>query len=79
MRCVFGDPKSAPPPLERLSPEAAVSYLWKGEGSFVDELIQCMGPHMDDVMLRDLKAKIHAHDPSASDDVEMGLKKSLLW
>ncbi|KAG8386975.1 hypothetical protein BUALT_Bualt03G0204500 [Buddleja alternifolia] len=79
MRCVFGDPKKAPPPLERLSPEAAVSYLWKGEGSFVEELIQCMAPHMDDVTLRDLKAKIRAHDPSCSDDIEMELRKSLFW
>ncbi|CAI9759959.1 unnamed protein product [Fraxinus pennsylvanica] len=45
MRCVFGDPKKAPPPLERLSPEAAVSYVWKGESSVVEELIQCMAPH----------------------------------
>ncbi|KAI3465654.1 hypothetical protein Pfo_022317 [Paulownia fortunei] len=79
MRCVFGDPKRAPPPLERLSPEAAVSYLWKGEGSFVEELIQCMAPHMEDVILRDLKAKIRAHDPSGSDNIEMKLRKSLLW
>ncbi|KAL0328237.1 UNVERIFIED_CONTAM: Histone-lysine N-methyltransferase ATXR3, partial [Sesamum calycinum] len=79
MRCVFGDPKKAPPPLERLSPEEAVSYLWKGEGSLVEELIQCMAPHMEDVTLRDLKAKIHAHDPSGYDDTEMKLRKSLLW
>ncbi|KAK6134868.1 hypothetical protein DH2020_031409 [Rehmannia glutinosa] len=79
MRCVFGDPKKAPPPLERLSPEAAVSHIWKGEGSFVEELIQCMAPHMEDVTLRDLKAKIHAHDPSGFDDTEMKLRKSLLW
>lgn len=79
MRCVFGDPKKAPPPLERLRPEAAVSYLWKGEGSFVEELIQCMAPHTEDATLRDLKARIHAHDPSGSDDSEMKLRKSLLW
>ncbi|KAL2474205.1 Histone-lysine N-methyltransferase ATXR3 [Forsythia ovata] len=79
MRCVFGDPKKAPPPLERLSPEAAVSYVWKGEASVVEELIQCMAPHMEDGMLRDLKAKVHAHDPSGSGDVETELRKSLLW
>ncbi|KAK4486863.1 hypothetical protein RD792_006171 [Penstemon davidsonii] len=79
MRCVFGDPKNAPPPLERLTPEAAVSYLWKGEGSFVEELIQCMTPHMEDDILWDLKAKINAHDPSDSDDIESELRKSLLW
>lgn len=79
MRCVFGDPKKAPPPLERLSPQAAVSYLWKGEGSLVKELLQCMAPHMDDSMLNDLKSKIHAHDPSGSDDIQKELQKSLLW
>ncbi|KAL8478350.1 hypothetical protein ACS0TY_030310 [Phlomoides rotata] len=79
MRCVFGDPKKAPPPLERLSPEAAVSYLWKGEGSLVEELIQCIAPHTEDATLRDLKAKICAHDPSGSNDTETKLRKSLLW
>ncbi|XP_073279990.1 histone-lysine N-methyltransferase ATXR3-like [Primulina huaijiensis] len=79
MRCVFGDPKKAPPPLERLNPESAVSYIWKGEGSFVEELIQGMAPHLDDVLLRDIKAKIRAHDPSGSDDIRMELRESLLW
>uniref|UniRef100_A0A5B6ZPZ1 Putative histone-lysine N-methyltransferase ATXR3 n=1 Tax=Davidia involucrata TaxID=16924 RepID=A0A5B6ZPZ1_DAVIN len=79
MRCVFGDPKKAPPPLERLSPEGVVSFIWKGEGSLVEELIQCMAPHMDDGMLNDLKSKILAHDPSGSDDIEKELRKSLLW
>ncbi|KAF5939884.1 hypothetical protein HYC85_021051 [Camellia sinensis] len=79
MRCVFGDPKKAPPPLERLSPEAAVSFLWKAEGSLVDELIQCMAPHMDDSMLNDLKSKIRAHDPSGSDDIQKELRRSLIW
>ncbi|CAL5342484.1 unnamed protein product [Camellia sinensis] len=79
MRCVFGDPKKAPPPLERLSPEAAVSFLWKGEESLVDELIQCMAPHTDDDLLNDLKSKIRAHDPSSSDDIQKELRKSLIW
>ncbi|KAL6535026.1 hypothetical protein OROMI_026400 [Orobanche minor] len=68
MRCVFSDPKEAPPPLERLSPEAAASYIWKGYGSFVEELIECMTPHTEDVALWELKAQIHAHDPSCSND-----------
>ncbi|CAL5338569.1 unnamed protein product [Camellia sinensis] len=79
MRCVFGDPKKAPPPLERLSLEAAVSFLWKAEGSLVDELIQCMAPHMDDSMLNDLKSKIRAHDPSGFDDIQKELQRSLIW
>ncbi|GMP58485.1 hypothetical protein CsSME_00022135 [Camellia sinensis var. sinensis] len=79
MRCVFGDPKKAPPPLERLSLEAAVSFLWKAEGSLVDELIQCMAPHMDDSMLNDLKSKIRAHDPSGFDDIQKELRRSLIW
>ena len=79
MRCVFGDPNKAPPPLERLSPEAAVSYLWKGDGSLVDDIIQCIAPHMDDSMLNDLKCKIGAHDPSDSDDIPKELRKSLIW
>ncbi|KAL1555558.1 histone-lysine N-methyltransferase ATXR3-like [Salvia divinorum] len=79
MRCVFGDPKNAPPPLERLNPEEAVTFLWRGEGSLVEELIQSMAHHTEDVALRDLKVKINAHDPSGSDNPEAKLRKSLLW
>ncbi|PON51932.1 F-box domain containing protein [Trema orientale] len=79
MRCVFGDPKNAPPPLERLSPEAAVSFLWKGEGSLVHELLESLTPHVDQELLDDLKSKVHAHDPSGSEDIQKDLKRSLLW
>ena len=79
MRSIFGDPKQAPPPLEKLSPEALVSFLWKGEGSFVEELLQCTAPHVEEVMLNDLKSKIHAHEPLGSDDIQKELQKSLLW
>ncbi|CAN0914646.1 Histone-lysine N-methyltransferase ATXR3 [Linum grandiflorum] len=79
MRCIFGDPKKAPPPLERLSPEETVSVLWKGEGSLVEELLQCMAPHMDSDKLNDLKTKIRAHDPSDSANVKKELHKALLW
>lgn len=79
MRCIFGDPKIAPPPLEKLSPEAVVSFIWKGQGSFVEELLQCMAPHLEESMLNDFKSKIHARDPSVSDDVQNELQRSLLW
>ncbi|XP_077254002.1 histone-lysine N-methyltransferase ATXR3-like [Tasmannia lanceolata] len=79
MRCVFGDPKKAPPPLEMLSSEALVFVLWKGEGSLVEELLQSMVPHMDADLLNDLKSKINAHDPSGSVDLQKELRKSLLW
>lgn len=79
MRCIFGNPKNSPPPLERLSLEEAVSFLWKGEGSLVEELLQSLAPHVEEKMLNDLKSKIHAHDPSGSDDIQKELKKSLLW
>ncbi|XP_058072960.1 histone-lysine N-methyltransferase ATXR3 isoform X2 [Magnolia sinica] len=79
MRCVFGDPKKAPPPLEKLSSEELVSLLWKGEGSLVEELVQCMAPHMEADLLSELKAKIQAHDPSGSEDLQRELQKSLLW
>ncbi|XVF44484.1 hypothetical protein PTKIN_Ptkin02bG0126700 [Pterospermum kingtungense] len=79
MRCVFGDPKKAPPPIERLSPEEVVSFLWKGEGSLVDELLQCMAPHVEDNMLNDLRSKIQAHDLSGSNNILKDLQKSLLW
>ncbi|EPS70938.1 hypothetical protein M569_03815, partial [Genlisea aurea] len=79
MRCVFGDPKRAAPPLERLTAEDTASYFWKSEGSFVEELTHFLAPHMDESALRDLKAKINAHDPSGSYDTEMKLQKSLLW
>lgn len=79
MRCVFGDPKKAPPPLERLSSREAALYIWNGEGSFVEELIQSIAPHMDDSLLSEFRASIQAHDPSTSEDVEMELRKSLIW
>ncbi|XP_047313544.1 histone-lysine N-methyltransferase ATXR3 [Impatiens glandulifera] len=79
MRRVYGDPKKAPPLLEKLSPEEAVSFLWKGDGSFVEDLLESITPYMDDVMLNDLKAKIHVHNPSGSTDVQKELKKSLIW
>ncbi|XP_054815408.1 histone-lysine N-methyltransferase ATXR3 isoform X2 [Prosopis cineraria] len=79
MRCIFGDPRKAPPPLEKLSPEAAVSLLWKGEESFVEELLQCLTPHVEEDTLNDLKLKIHSHDPSGSGDIQKELQKSLLW
>lgn len=79
MRCIFGDPKQAPPPLERLTPDEVVSFIWKGKGSLVDELLQCMAPHMEDGLLNDLKSNIRAHDPSCSDDIPRELRKSLIW
>ncbi|KAJ6733810.1 HISTONE-LYSINE N-METHYLTRANSFERASE ATXR3 [Salix koriyanagi] len=79
MRCIFGDPKQAPPPLEKLTPEETVSLLWKGDGSLVDELLQCMSPYMDADILNDLRSKVRARDPSDSDDIQKALQKSLLW
>ncbi|KAG5020992.1 hypothetical protein JHK87_016847 [Glycine soja] len=79
MRCIFGDPLKAPPPLEKLSPEAVVSFLWKGEDSFVEELLQCLAPHVEESTLNDLKTKIHARDPSSSGDIQKAVQKSLLW
>jgi len=79
MRCIFGDPIKAPPPLEKLSPEAVASFLWKGEDSFVEELLQCMTPHVDESILNDLKSKIRARDPSSSKDIQKAVHKSLLW
>ncbi|KAF9679070.1 hypothetical protein SADUNF_Sadunf07G0101800 [Salix dunnii] len=79
MRCIFGDPKQAPHPLEKLSPEETVSLLWKGDGSLADELLQCMSPYMDADILNDLRSRIHARDPSDSDDIQKALQKSLLW
>ncbi|KAM7271013.1 hypothetical protein ACFE04_030227 [Oxalis oulophora] len=79
MKCVFGDPKNAPPPLEKLSPEEAVSNIWKGEGSLVEQLLQCISPHVKEDALNKLKSNILAHDPSGSHDLERELQKSLLW
>jgi hypothetical protein len=79
MRCIFGDPRKAPPPLEKLSPEEVVSSLWKGEGSFVEELLQCIAAYVEEGVLNDLRSKIHARDPSSSADIQKELRKSLLW
>jgi hypothetical protein len=79
MRCIFGDPMKAPPPLEKLSPEAVVSFLWKGEDSFVEELLQCMTPHVAESTLNDLKSKVRARDPLSSKDIQKAVQKSLLW
>ncbi|KAK6919412.1 Protein SET DOMAIN GROUP 2, C-terminal [Dillenia turbinata] len=79
MGCIFGDPRKAPPPLERLSPEEAVSFLWKGEGSLVQDLLQSMAPHMEEDVLNDFKSKIDARDPSGSANIQKELQKSLIW
>ncbi|CAI9090330.1 OLC1v1025081C1 [Oldenlandia corymbosa var. corymbosa] len=79
MRRVFGDPKSAPPPLRRLTPSEVVSYIWTGEDSLVEGLLQCIAPHVEDGALSELRANILRHDPSSSDDIGLGLRKSLLW
>ncbi|XP_010551744.1 PREDICTED: histone-lysine N-methyltransferase ATXR3-like [Tarenaya hassleriana] len=79
MRCVYGDPKNAPPPLERLTPEEASLFLWSGEGSLVDELLQCMSSQVEEDALNDLRSKIRAHDPSGSTNILEELHRSLLW
>ncbi|XP_051116408.1 uncharacterized protein LOC127241415 [Andrographis paniculata] len=67
----FGDPKEAPPPLERVSPE--------GEGSFIEELIQCMAHHMDDNILKDLKTNIQARGSFGIDYPQTNLRGYLIW
>lgn len=80
LRCVFGNPKEAPPPIQKLSPEEMVSVLWNGEGSLVDKLLECIAPHIiDNSILQDFKSEIRAHDPSNSGSIEKELRKSLLW
>ncbi|KAJ4912312.1 Histone-lysine N-methyltransferase ATXR3 [Raphanus sativus] len=79
MRRVFGDPKNAPPPLEKLTPEETVSFLWNGDGSLVEELLQCLSPHVEVGIVDKLRSKIRAHDPSGSADVLKDLQRSLLW
>ncbi|KAF3777531.1 Histone-lysine N-methyltransferase [Nymphaea thermarum] len=79
LRSVFDDPSKAPPPMQKVSPKDLVSLLWKGEGSLVEELLQCMAPHLDSDLLNELKSKIRARDPTSSDDVKRELRRSLLW
>ncbi|RWW20568.1 hypothetical protein GW17_00015319 [Ensete ventricosum] len=78
MRCTFGDPKKAPPPVEKLTAEGVVSVLWKGEGSLVEDLLHSMAPHVEADLLSDLKSKIQAHNPSGSSNIQTELRKSLL-
>ncbi|KAM7267509.1 hypothetical protein ACFE04_009675 [Oxalis oulophora] len=78
IKCVFGHPKNAPPPLEKLSPEEVVSNIWKGEGSPLEQLLQCISPHMKEDVLNNLKSNFLAHDPFGSHDFERELQKSLL-
>ncbi|CAN8232020.1 unnamed protein product [Cochlearia groenlandica] len=79
MRQVFEDPKNAPPPLERLAPEETVSFIWNGDDSLVDELLQCLSPHVEEGVLNELRSNIRTHDPSGSADVLKELQRSLLW
>lgn len=80
LRCVFGKPKKAPPPLQKLSPEEMVSVLWNGEGSLVEQLLECITPHIiDDRILQDLRSKIRTRDPLNSANIEKDLRRSLLW
>ncbi|XP_051124963.1 histone-lysine N-methyltransferase ATXR3-like isoform X2 [Andrographis paniculata] len=79
MRCLFDDPKEAPPPLERLSPEAVVSHLWEGEGSFVDELLRSMAPRVSRKRLKNLKTMIHARGSFGPYLQETKFQNSLKW
>lgn len=45
----------------------------------MEELLQCIAPHVEYDLLNDLNSKIQAHNPSGSDDLLGELKKSLLW
>nr|POE95007.1 histone-lysine n-methyltransferase atxr3 [Quercus suber] len=56
-------------------PDWVVAYLacLKEEGSFVKEVLQCIAPHVEEGILNDLKSKIHAHDPSGSNDIQKSL------
>ncbi|KAL0306944.1 UNVERIFIED_CONTAM: Histone-lysine N-methyltransferase ATXR3 [Sesamum radiatum] len=71
MRCVFGDPKKAPPPLQRLSPEEAVSYLWKGRGVIGGGTYPVHGSSYGGCHFERPQGQVHAHDPSGYDDTEM--------
>lgn len=79
MRSVYGDPAQAPPPLKKLNPEEVVSVIWTGEGSLVDELLECMAPHTEKSLLDHLRSEIRQHDPSGSDNLMGEVRKSLLW
>lgn len=78
MRCAFGDPKKAPPPLERVGPEMLVASLWTAEGSLVEELLRCLSPHLEASALGELRAKVRARSPSGP-DLPAELRRSLLW
>ncbi|XP_078428561.1 SET domain protein 2 [Wolffia australiana] len=78
MRCAFGDPKKAPPPLERLTPEELVTAIWTGKDSLVEELLGTLASHLQSLVVDDLRSKVAAHTPSGP-DLHSNLKKSLLW
>lgn len=79
MKSVYHDPEKAPAPLKKLNPEEVVSAIWTGEGSLVDELLDCMAPHTERSLLDHLRSEIHKHDPSGPDNLMGELRKSLLW
>ena len=47
MRCIFGDPKNAPPPMVRWGGKRLVSVIWKRDSGNGAELLQWMGHHVD--------------------------------
>lgn len=72
----YNNPSLAPPPLRKLDKREMVQWIWKKENSVVNELLQCMTPHLPKEGMADLKQSMAKHVPN---DMGTNLMECLLW
>jgi hypothetical protein len=53
-----------------------VQWIWKRQDSVVNELLQCLAPHLSEEALSDFKHRILKHGPH---DSGSDLTQCLLW
>jgi hypothetical protein len=73
---IYKIPSLAPPPLRKLDKKDIVQWIWKRDDSVVNELLQCLAPHLSKEALSDLKQSISKHGPH---DSGTNLMHCLLW
>ncbi|CAM6122763.1 unnamed protein product [Calypogeia fissa] len=72
----YKNPSLAPPPLRMLDKKDIVQLIWKRHDSVVNELLQCLAPHLPKETMSDFTQSIAKHAPH---DLGTNLMQCLLW
>ncbi|BBN01324.1 [histone H3]-lysine4 N-trimethyltransferase ATXR3 [Marchantia polymorpha subsp. ruderalis] len=73
---LFDKPGLAPPPVRKLDLKEMVQWIWKKENSVVNELLQCLAPHLEREKMLQFKESVGRNSPNDSGN---NLHLSLLW